>query len=150
MTERPLIEGKVAEILNSRELVLNRGEDDGVREGMIFEILAPQAQNIRDPVTDEVLGSVERPKVVVKIVLVEPRLAVARTFKARKRNVGGSDYSKAWMRLLEPPRYVTEYDTLKTSQKTWEDLSEEESFVKRGDPARQTHKYDEEISSDKA
>ena len=142
-----LIEGKVAQILNSRELVLNKGDEHGVRAGMVFEILAPQGEDIRDPVTDEVLGSVERPKVVVRIVQVEPKLAVARTFRSRRRNVGGSDASRSWMRLFEPPKYVTEYDTLKTSERTWEDLSEEESFVKRGDPARQTHKYDDELDN---
>ncbi len=140
-----LIEGQVAEILNSRDLVINRGEENGVERGMVFEILAPHGQDILDPETDEVLGSVERPKVVVKIVEVEPKLAVARTFKSRRRNVGGTDFSQQWRRIFEPPRYVTEYDTLKTSERTWEDLSEEESFVKRGDPARQTHKYDDEL-----
>lgn len=141
-----LIEGRVAEVLNSRDLVINRGEENGVEQGMVFEILAPQGQDIRDPETDEVLGSVGRPKVVVKVVEVEAKLAVARTFKSRRRNVGGTDINQQWRRLLEPPRYVTEYDTLKTSERTWEDLSEEESFVKRGDPARQTHKYDDELS----
>jgi hypothetical protein len=142
-----LIEGRVAQILNSRELVLNKGDEDGVTAGMVFEILAPQGEDIRDPVTDEVLGSVERPKVVVRIVQVEPKLAVARTFMSRRRNVGGTDATKSWMRLFEPPKYVTEYDTLKTSERTWEDLSEEESFVKRGDPARQTHRYDDELDN---
>lgn len=141
-----LIEGQVAEVLNSRDLVINRGEENGVEQGMVFEILAPQGQDIRDPETNEVLGSVGRPKVVVKVVEVEPKLAVARTFKSRRRNVGGSDLNQQWQRLFEPPRYVTEYDTLKTSKRTWEDLSEEDSFVKRGDPARQTHKYDDELS----
>jgi len=142
-----LIEGQVAEILNSRDLVINRGGEHGVQEGMVFEILAPRGQDIRDPETDEVLGSVERPKVVVRVVEVEPKLAVARTFKSRRRNVGGADFNQEWRRLFEPPRYVTQYDTLKTSERTWEDLSEEESFVKRGDPARQTHKYDDEERS---
>jgi hypothetical protein len=142
-----LIEGQVAEVLNARDLVINRGEENGVEEGMVFEILAPHGQDIRDPETDEVLGSVGRPKVVVKVVEVEPKLAVARTFKSRRRNVGGTDLNQQWRRLFEPPRYVTEYDTLKTSERTWEDLSEEESFVKRGDPARQSHKYDDELSN---
>jgi hypothetical protein len=144
MPKSDLIEGQVAEILNSRELVINRGENDGVTEGMVFEILSPQGQDIRDPTTDEVLGSVQRPKVVVKVVQVEPKLTVARTFRSRRRNIGGNDFTKQWLRVLEPPKYVTEYDTLKTTRGTWEELNENESFVKRGDPARQTHKYDDE------
>ncbi len=36
--------------------------------------------------------------------------------------------------LLNPPEYVTQHETLKTTEKTWEDISEEDSYVKRGDP----------------
>jgi hypothetical protein len=143
MEKADLIEGQVAEILNARELVINRGSDQGVQENMVFEVLAPQAQDIRDPETDELLGSVGRPKVVVKVVQVEPRLAVARTFRSKRRNVGGSDFSKTWMKLLEPPRYVTEYDTLKSGRGTWEEIDEDESFVKRGDPVRQAIQNEE-------
>lgn len=39
--------------------------------------------------------------------------------------------------LFMPPRYVTKYETLKTTEKTWEDLEEKESFVKTGDPVVQ-------------
>ena len=139
-----LITGAVAQILNSRELVLNRGSEHGVTNGMTFEVLAPEAENIRDPETGETLGSVDRPKVAVRIVHVEPRLAVARTFRSRRRNVGGSSALGLFDKMLQPPKYVTEYDTLKTSQRTWEDLDESESFVKIGDPVRQTVKYDDE------
>lgn len=145
-----LIRGSVAEILNSRELVINRGREHGVRDGMIFEVLAPQGEDITDPDTGETLGSVERPKVVVRVVQVEPRLAVARTFRSRRRNIGGTGaggFAATWEKLFEAPRYVREYDTLKTSERTWEDLDESESFVKIGDPVRETRKYDDEIGS---
>ena len=138
------ITGSVAQILNSRELVINRGEEHGVVPGMHFEVLAPEAENIRDPDTNEMLGSVDRPKVVLRIVQVQPKLSVARTFRSRRRNVGGMSAFAVFDRLFEPPRYVTEYDTLKTSERTWADLDESESFVKTGDRVRQSFKYDEE------
>ncbi len=143
MAEQEPIQGAVARILNSRELVINRGSDHGVEPRMYFEVLAREGEDIRDPETGDVLGSVERPKVVLRIVSVEPKLAVARTFRSRRRNVGGLSPSSTLGRLFEPPRYVTEYDTLKTSERTWEDLPEEKSFVKTGDPVRQTFNYDE-------
>jgi hypothetical protein len=105
--------------------------------GMRFEVLAPQAEAIRDPVTHEVLGSVDRPKVEVRIVQVEPKLAVARTFRTRRRNIGGMAINPVISKLFEAPQYVTQYDTLRTSEQTWEDLDESESFVKTGDPVRQ-------------
>ena len=46
--------------------------------------------------------------------------------------VGGS-----WARELMPPKWITKYETLKTEEKTWEDLDEEKSYVKTGDPVVQ-------------
>ena len=43
MTNEPSeIRGKVAQILNSRQLVLNVGSNGGVEEGMIFAVLDPR------------------------------------------------------------------------------------------------------------
>ena len=33
-----------------------------------------------------------------------------------------------------PPKYVNRPETLKTEEKTWEDLDETKSYVKTGDP----------------
>jgi len=43
-----------------------------------------------------------------------------------------------------PPKWVANYETLKTEEKTWEDLSEKESYVKTGDPVIQVFDIDEE------
>src|SRR5262249_52570621 len=88
MTSSP-IRGKVAQILNSRNLVINVGSRDGVVVGMYFDVLDPKGEDIKDPDTGEVLGSVERPKVRVQIVQVQERLSVASTYKQRQVNVGG-------------------------------------------------------------
>lgn len=132
------ITGKVAKVLNSREVALNIGSDDGVEEGMKFEILEAKGENIRDPDTGEVLGSLDRPKVRVQVVSVKSRLSVARTYRKSKVNVGGQgpaipNLSKA----LLPPQWKVKYETLKTDERTWEDLDETESFVKSGDPVVQ-------------
>jgi hypothetical protein len=132
------ITGVVARILNSRELVINRGTDHGVDVGMYFEVLAPEGEDIKDPETGQSLGSIERPKVAVRIIEAQPLLSVARTYRSRQRNVGGMGVSgRAFSRLFEPPKYVTQYDTLKTTEQTWENLSEDESYVRSGDPVRQ-------------
>jgi hypothetical protein len=86
MPER--IRGKVAQILNVRELVINRGSDAGVIEGMEFAVLNRQGTRIVDPDTEQELGSVEIPKVLVRVVRVEPRLAVARTYITHTRVTG--------------------------------------------------------------
>ncbi|PZE25978.1 MULTISPECIES: hypothetical protein [unclassified Curtobacterium] len=78
------IRGKVAQLLTATDLVINRGSDDGVREGMQFAVLDPSGTDIKDPDTGEVIGSLPIAKTVLKIVRVEPRLAVARTFRVKQ------------------------------------------------------------------
>lgn len=121
------VEGSVAQILNTRELVINRGSNDGVEVGMRFAVLNRKGVEIRDPETGESLGSVEVEKVVVKIVRVEARVSVGRTFKQfRTGGLGIPD-------LLGPRRTVVE--TLKTTETTYkEELDEADSFIKIGDP----------------
>ena len=134
------IRGKVAKILNSRDLVINRGSQDGVRLGMVFNVLDAKAEDIRDPETEEILGSLRRPKVQVKVTELQDRLARASTFQAKRVNIGGAGFGGALSdvaRMFEPPKYVTRYETLKTDEATWSDIDEEESFVKTGDPVEQ-------------
>lgn len=138
------IRGFVARILNTRELVLNIGSEHNVRQGMYFDVLDPNAENITDPKSGELLGSIDRPKVRVKITTVQERLSIASTYKQTKTNVGGIGgmkinlpASSIFARELMPPKWITKYETLKTEEKTWEDLDEEKSYVKTGDPVVQ-------------
>lgn len=133
------IRGKVAKVLNSREVVLNVGADHGVTLSMLFDILQPGGEDIKDPDSGEVLGSLERSKVRVKVVDVQSKLSVASTFKTYEINIGGlggfgtGELSK----MLTPPKYVKKVQTLKSDELTPETLKENESFVKTGDPVVQ-------------
>lgn len=135
------LKGKVAKILNSRELVINVGLVQGVQLGMIFEVLDPKGENIVDPDSGEVLGSIDRPKVKVKVTKVFEKLSVASTYGSKQVNVGGTGLGSIGLRgfaqELMPPKWVTKYETLKTTEKTWEDVDEKDCFVKIGDPVRQ-------------
>lgn len=138
MNER--IRAKVARVLNSREIVITAGLENGVAVGMHFDVLDPKGEEITDPDTGEVLGSIGRPKVRVKIIQVQGRIAVATTYKKERVNIGGTSalYDLGSVsRSLLPPKYVTRYETLKTTEATWEDLDEEQSYVKTGDPVVQ-------------
>lgn len=133
-----LIRGKVARILNSRELVLNVGSKQGVLVGMYFDVLDANGEDIRDPDTGEVLGSIDRPKVRVQVTAVQEALCMASTFKKTRVNIGGRGPSIVGLSdLFQPPKFVEQYETLKTTEKTWENLSESDSYVKTGDPVVQ-------------
>ncbi len=74
------IEGNVAKILNTRELIINRGSQDGVELNMEFVVLDP-ALTIIDPHTEECLGQLEREKIRVRVFETHPRFSVARTYE---------------------------------------------------------------------
>ncbi len=72
------VEGKVAKILGKGEIVLNRGRSHGVKQGMLFEVFAPEGEEVWDPDTGETLGTVEDVKAQAEVTEVKERLAVAR------------------------------------------------------------------------
>lgn len=131
------IRGKVARILTSRDMVINVGSKSGVVVGMRFEVMDTKGKDIQDPDTGELLGSIERPKVRVEVSKVQERLSVASTYEEFSVNVGGIGFGPSLSPLLMPPKWVTKVETLKTEEKTWEDLDEEDSYVNIGDPVVQ-------------
>jgi hypothetical protein len=129
------IEGQVARILNRRELVINRGRLHGVEPGMQFAVLNTRGSDITDPETGDELGSVSLPKVLVKVVRVQDRLSIGRTFRQLRVSGGGF----ALPDIFRNPRY--EPETLDTTESTYqEEIDESESYVKRGDPVIQVLK----------
>ena len=77
---RSIIKGKVATILNNRELAINRGAEQGVTVGMRFKVMESEVEVV-DPETREQLGSIHREKIRVKVVDVDLKLCVARTYE---------------------------------------------------------------------
>ena len=136
-----LIEGKVASVLNERELAINIGAEHGVTAGMKFKVLADQPTEILDPETGESLGSFDRDKVRVRAIDIQARFSVCKTYKTRYVG-GGSNYSFLGANLFAEPRKIVE--TLKTEDSALPPpLSEEESYVKKGDRVVQILKDDD-------
>ena len=140
------IRGKVAQVLNNREIAINLGTAKGVTIGMYFDVVDVDGQNIKDPDTGEVLGSIERSKVRVKITRVQEKLSVATTYRYEQVNVGGTGPAITigpFARALMPPEWVTKYETLHKTGETLDMLEETDSIVKTGDPVVQVLEIDE-------
>lgn len=75
------IRGKVAQILSSKELVMNVGIADGVTVGMHFNVV--RITEITDPDTSKVLGKVERPKISLQVTEVQDELSAASVLGSR-------------------------------------------------------------------
>lgn len=72
------IRGKVARVLNPKEVVINVGLIDGVKTGMRFNILDARGQDIRDPDTGRLLGSIDRVKASIRVIEVKENMSIAR------------------------------------------------------------------------
>lgn len=124
-----MIRGKVARVLNSTDLAINRGSDDGVSVGMRFAILSDRGADISDPDTGEVLDSIEIAKTLVKIISVTPHLSVGRTFRSK----GGGGIASA-LSIVGTARD----ETLRTDERRLQqELDPKDSFIKVGDEAQQ-------------
>ena len=129
-----LIHGKVARVLNKREIAINVGTENGVTIGMYFSVMEIHDEDIKDPDTGEVLGSIERPKVRLRVTHVQERFSVAATYRKDQVNTGGDFLSLGpFARSLMPPNWVTRYETLSKIEEAMDVLDEEDSYVKVGD-----------------
>lgn len=134
------IRGKVARVLNEREIAINKGAADGVTIGMYFDIMEVHNEDIIDPETGEMLGPIERSKVRLKVTHVQEKLSVATTYQSEEVNLGGSGHLGItamalgpFARSLMPPKWVKRYETLKKTDKALGELNEEDSYVNIGD-----------------
>lgn len=133
MTTQPQepIKAKVAKILSIRELMINKGKNDGVKVGMVFKIIAKDSIEIFDPDTKKSLGFYDREKIKVKVTQVFDLMAVCSTFKE----------DDGLFSTLRPTSLSTilsqdNSPTLKTADSIVpEPLSESDSYINIGDNA---------------
>ena len=124
------IKGKVAAILNERELVVNVGSNHGVQEGMKFKVMELDRQII-DPDSHEILGEFNREKIRVKIFEVNPKYSVGSTYETYRVTIGSLPNVA---HLFEPRREVTRVRTLRADNSIYlEPMDEAKSFVNIGD-----------------
>lgn len=127
------ISGKIAKIINSREVALNVGRERGVSPRMVFDVLSGSGHEIIDPDTGDSLGIFKSPTTQVKVNRVEDKFSIAGTFRSKRVQI-------ADIRLFQAPTWETRYETLKARgefESTSEDLDEKDSCVSVGDPVVQ-------------
>jgi len=125
-----LIHGKVAQLLNVRQLAINVGYKHGVAQGMHFAVLNRNAGEIRDPDTHEILGSAILPKLHVKVTTVQQEFSIANVEGARY--VGGLGLPSIFFEGRQVPL------TLKRSDHAdVEEIDAKDSIVQIGDPVIQ-------------
>jgi hypothetical protein len=121
------ISGRVVSVLNDRELAINRGSNDGVVIGTRFAVLI-EGPELKDPDTGESLGTVELPKAIVKVVRVQPRVSIARTFHTKVISYGFSAFTSERRKV----------DTLSVEETIESEIDEGSWIVKAGDKVLET------------
>lgn len=74
------ITGQVALIEDDHTLVINRGAEAGVAEGMVFAVNSSTGPVITDPESGRELGRLSREKLRVRVFDAQPLFARAHTF----------------------------------------------------------------------
>ncbi len=131
-TQARAIDGKVAKILNSRELVINRGTEHGVKEGMRFEVIE-ELEEVLDPDTKVSIGTISRVKIRVKVAHVQSRLSIARTYETYV--VPDSPLTAAFALSSLVAQNVTKVKTIASASEGYSGTPYEEgkSFIQIGD-----------------
>lgn len=119
----------VLKLVTDTELLLNVGTGENVNVGDVYAILDPATQNVRDPLTGNVVGTIDRVVVHVTVTRVSDGMSLAKLYGRRNTGLTGA------AGLLAGPRPV-----VKTPSQ-WPE------GVQAADPARftgQNTKRDEE------
>lgn len=124
------IEGEVAAILNELQLAINRGRRHGVTYGMRFEVLDQKGVKITDPETSQKLGEEVPIKIRIRIVRAEENYSIG---ESDERTGGSGLFALSSYLVSTSPRRRT----LRTEEALFPPLTEEASYVKRGDRVRQ-------------
>lgn len=121
------VEVRVARILDSARVVLNRGAKDGVEIGTRFAILSTETVPVHDPVHPEiVITSLPVARTIVKVVSVTEYASIAQTFRTLKS-------SGALPKIFGP--YERTDSILSIGLTAAEEVGQGERVVKEGDVA---------------
>ena len=128
--------GRVASILNAKELVINIGADKGVVPGMKFAVMSEAPMQVNDPETGEVLDIIDREKVRVKATEVREKISICQTFRTKEIPAGplygSATKFSGFAGAFDPPMVIEE--NLKVQNVSLPPpLSPEESYVKIND-----------------
>ncbi len=141
------IRGKVARVLNAREIAINVGTAKGVTVGMYFDVMGTYNE-IEDPDTREVLGSLERLKVRVKITQVQEKLSLATTYRKEQVTTDNALAPGPFTRALMQDDSITRYETLSDPRRIKDTIKVEDNYVNVGDPVVQVIEDSEEEQED--
>ncbi len=70
-----MLDIRVAKIIETDKIVINKGAIDGIEEGMRF-LVYEEGDEILDPVTKKSLGKLENPKGTFKVIHLQEKITI--------------------------------------------------------------------------
>ena len=116
-------DGLVAEILDKRKVVLNKGSRDGISEGDEFLVFT-LGEEIHDPKTDESLGILEEIKGKGEVIHVQDHICTIETYEFHLLPVTPPEFN--FLPMIPQARYLDK------QRKVYREFVD----VQRGDYAR--------------
>lgn len=85
---------KVIEILNSKELIINYGSNQGAKKGKEIRI-SIKGEPVIDPETEVQIGTLDIIKGELEIYQTYPNFSICRSIQRRDRNILGSPFIRS-------------------------------------------------------
>ncbi len=77
---------RVIEILDKHSVLINYGSNDGAKKGEEIRVIA-KGPEVKDPVTDELLGTLDKVKEELTIVTAYERFSLCKKIEVSTRNI---------------------------------------------------------------
>lgn len=106
LTEAPVIgkkgtfPAKVAKVIDNYKLVINKGSEDGIREGQRMIVYNIDDEDIKDPDTGESLGYLELVRGTGKIIFIQEKISILESDMIYKSTPNSS---KSLQQLISSP-----------------------------------------------
>ncbi|GEO77660.1 hypothetical protein LCR01_21030 [Companilactobacillus crustorum] len=81
-------EMRIAKIIDTTSVVINAGEDDGIKKGDKFQIIGKKGVEVLDPETGDFLGTLDDLKATIIANTVYPHMTIAESEKHKIPGMG--------------------------------------------------------------
>ena len=112
--DKKIIYGIIVKIISDTQIIINKGEYDGVKEGMKF-IIYDESEELKDPLTGSSLGRMEFRKGNLFVKQTMPKISILETGEKLIKQQSALAEALITMDLLNSVQRVKEHLELETN-----------------------------------
>ena len=131
------IQGTVLRVLSDQDVVIDKGQEDGVSEGDYIAISGDADSNLEFSENGKESGKLITFKASLRVTQVTDNLAIASTYRMVDVNVGGMGFgltnSPGLAQLTSPPKHERRIQKIESNEKLDAQISQRKVKVENGD-----------------